>query len=452
MKKILHLLFISFFLGLCYTTYAQNPSQNILSDNDEGIFLFDVDIQVQSNGTIQVKEYIALNAQWQKIRRGIYRDIPVSLTERVTPVSLNMDGNSHPFFTERQIRSLRVNFGNDNYITKGIHAYSFVYTYTGAINFLKNYDELYWNVTGNDWAFPIEKARVRVSFPSNVNIQKDGISVYTGRVGQKNHDAKQIGPLAFETTKPLWPQEGLTIAIPFDKGAIQKPAVSSNLDILFSFPFVIFLALFIFLIGYFVFTWFTVGKDPSYLAIAQYDPPQDISPAFMYYLQNQFVDSKLLACAILNLAMKGYIEIKTTSDLFPQDQKANPAQNLVLGALALFASSHWLIRTEKQPNNLSYEEQQILNILFAVSDKLPLNASAASQFEALKKAITTQFKTDAKQYIISNASYLTIAIIITLILGTVYIVNDKLFQVEVTSCGERLLYDTQGRYVGKSGI
>ena len=34
----------------------------------------------------------------------------------------------------------------------------------------------------------------------------------------------------------------------------------------------------------------------------------------------------------------------------------------------------------------------------------------------------------------------------------VYIVNDRLFQAEVTSSGERLLYDTKGRYVGKSGI
>lgn len=43
-------------------------------------------------------------------------------------------------------------------------------------------------------------------------------------------------------------------------------------------------------------------------------------------------------------------------------------------------------------------------------------------------------------------------VIIPAIYFNVYIVNDKLFQVEVTSSGERLLYDTQGRYVGKAGI
>ena len=43
-------------------------------------------------------------------------------------------------------------------------------------------------------------------------------------------------------------------------------------------------------------------------------------------------------------------------------------------------------------------------------------------------------------------------VIIPAIFYNVYIVNDKLFQVEVTSSGERLLFDTGGRYVGKAGI
>lgn len=43
-------------------------------------------------------------------------------------------------------------------------------------------------------------------------------------------------------------------------------------------------------------------------------------------------------------------------------------------------------------------------------------------------------------------------VIIPAIYFNVYIVNDRLFQVEVTSSGERLLFDTQGRYVGKAGI
>jgi hypothetical protein len=43
-------------------------------------------------------------------------------------------------------------------------------------------------------------------------------------------------------------------------------------------------------------------------------------------------------------------------------------------------------------------------------------------------------------------------VIIPAIYFNVYIVNDRLFQAEVTSSGERILLDTKGRYVGKSGL
>ena len=43
-------------------------------------------------------------------------------------------------------------------------------------------------------------------------------------------------------------------------------------------------------------------------------------------------------------------------------------------------------------------------------------------------------------------------VILPAIYGNVWIVNDNLFQVSITTSGEYLLFDTHGRYVGKSGI
>ena len=138
-------LFLLILLFVCpYLIFAQNYSYN----NQEKIYLFDVKVAVQENGEIQVTENITINAKHQKIRRGIYRDLPDSLQENAKPISLTMDGKTHPFFTEKQGRFLRVNFGNNDYISQGKHTYSFTYNYTGAINFFKDYDELYWNVTG----------------------------------------------------------------------------------------------------------------------------------------------------------------------------------------------------------------------------------------------------------------------------------------------------------------
>ena len=374
-------------------TYPSHPQRD-----PEKIYLFDVEIEVQPNGEILVTENITLNARHQQINRGIYREIPVSLTEQTRPVSLTMDGKKHPFFTERSSKYLRVNFGNNDYIPVGKHTYSFVYSYTGAINFLKNYDELYWNVTGNQWSFLIDKARVHVVFPSNVDIQKEGISLYTGQQFGKKQNAQQTAPLTFETTQPLFPQEGFTIAIPFEKGAISEPTLDQRMRHAFSFPLLLSLAIFIFLIGYFISTWQKVGRDPDYIAITQYDPPQGFSPGFIYYLQNESADSKLLATVLLDLAMKNYIEISQTKGIFSKTQ---------------------LKRTAKKPTNLPYEEKEALSVLFSTSDTLVVNNNAASKFSRLLKSIQAAFKKNIKQYIISNSAYLTKAVILTLLLGVI---------------------------------
>ncbi|MBQ2312993.1 MAG: DUF2207 domain-containing protein, partial [Elusimicrobiaceae bacterium] len=133
MKKLL--LFVSFFVFSVCSVFAE------ISYDPEKIYLFDAKITVQQNGEIQVTEDITLNAQHIKIRRGIVRDLPNSIAEHAHNISLTMDGEKHPFFTETHDGSLFINFGNDDYISKGKHTYSLTYSYVGAINFFQDYDE-----------------------------------------------------------------------------------------------------------------------------------------------------------------------------------------------------------------------------------------------------------------------------------------------------------------------
>ena len=397
MKKLYILLFGLLLFLSCAATAQEIPVTPSLTD-PEKIYLFDVDIEVLSSGQIIVTENITLNAKHQQINRGIYRDLPTSLTEQTKPISLTMDGKTHPFFTEKKLKYLRVNFGNDNYINTGIHTYRFVYSYTGAINFLKNYDELYWNVTGNDWDFQIDKARVHVSFPSNVDIQKNGISLYTGKTYDRARNAEEIDLLTYQTTQPLLPREGLTIAIPFAKGAVQRPSLAQRLEGVLSFPLLLSLTLLIVLLGYFVLTWIQVGKDPSYTVVPQYEPPQGISPAFMRYLLNdQQVDAKLLACAVLDMAMKGYIEVK-------QEGQG-------------FLSKTMLILKNSNTEDLPPEEAYVRRRLFPYGDTCTLGSSSSMEFQYLCKDVKEYFGKEGKGYILSNAKYLTKAVLLTLIIG-----------------------------------
>lgn len=400
MKKIYSLLLAALFLS------ALGPVSNAQTypspENDpEKIYLFDSDITVNTDGTITVVENITLNVKHQEIRRGIYRDIPFSLSESVTPLSLKMDSKPHPFFTEFKGNVQRVNFGNDNYIERGKHTYTFTYTFTGAIDFYTNYDEIYWNVTGNGWAFPIDKARVHVTFPPQVHVQQNGISLYTGPKGSKANRTVETGKLTYETTRPLSPREGMTIAIPFDKGVIQKPSSFQSLRLFISPASVFALILLALLFVYFITTWMAVGKDPSYLLIPQYEPPAGISPAFMHYLCEQSLDTTAMACALLSLAMKGNIEIQENKSFFAIDKAT-------------------ILLKNRDTKNLSAEETLLINRLFpGICDKFALGPTTARKWEPIRKEIDKLFKQHAEKYIIGNASYIAKAVFLIAVLGLV---------------------------------
>ncbi len=390
--------------GLFFTLVAEGLAQRNPETDPEKIYLFDSVVTVHQNGSITVTENITLNAKHQKINRGIYRDIPVSWKESVHPVSLELDGQTHPFFTRKNGQTLRINFGNDDYIPVGEHTYTFVYTFVGAIDFYKNYDELYWNVTGNDWYFGIDKARVRVQFEPDVVVQQDGISVYTGPKGRNATWAEKTAPLTYETTRPLHPSEGMTIAVPFDKGAIEKPSVFQSFGLFFQslrpVPAVSFILLAILFI-YFVITWIFVGIDPFYMAVPQYEPPEGISPAFMRYLCEHGVDTSAIACVLVHLSMEGYIEINEKKDSSSQSKVTLTLKN-------------------GDTQNLPLEEVELINLLFPNGiDTLVMGPSTARSWQQIVVGMKKLFAQNAKAYVISNATYITTTALLLAVLGII---------------------------------
>ena len=385
MKKLF--LLVLFFIIFPLLTFAQNY-------DPEKIYLFDAHIDVQTNGEIMVTENITVNVRHQDIRRGIYRDLPNLFNESATPISLTMDGEKHPFFTEYWNDNLRVNFGDDNYIEKGKHTYSFKYSYIGAIDSLNNYDELYWNVTGNDWDFTIDKARVTVNFPQDVNIIEQGISLYTGYRGEKGKDAKQVSTTTFETTSELDRHAGFTISIPFEKGVIQQPTLLSRLKVLHSVHFYIALIMFIALALFYIITWYKVGRDPHYTVVTQYDAPHRASPAFLSYIKS-VSHSKMLSCAILDLAMKGYLQIKEEG------------------------KSIILIRKQDGIKTLAAEEKLLLEKLFENTDTCKIDKKAGKILESIGNKVASGFRKIKDEYKINNIKYILKAYLFAVGLGVI---------------------------------
>ena len=71
--------------------------------------------------------------------------------------------SDEPWRTEPFGNGVRVYLGSANVmLPHGEHTYELVYRTDRQMGFFADHDELYWNVTGNGWDFPIDRATARV--------------------------------------------------------------------------------------------------------------------------------------------------------------------------------------------------------------------------------------------------------------------------------------------------
>ena len=123
---------------------------------------------------------------------------------------------------------VRIRIGDaDQEVTPGEHNYVIRYTTTRQLNFSNPaFDELYWNVTGNFWRFPIDAAEVRVHLPQAVPVRPD-LLLYRARSARPGHDAEVVsqgpGEIVIRTTGRSAEGEGLTISVTWPKGVVAAP-------------------------------------------------------------------------------------------------------------------------------------------------------------------------------------------------------------------------------------
>ena len=298
--------------------------------SDERILSFHSDIHVFTDGMIEVTETIQVRAEGQQIRRGIYRDFPVEYEDRLgnsyevtlEPLAVSRNEMPESFHTVRNRRDVRTYFGrSDRFIEPGIHTYVYRYRANRMLGFFDEHDELYWNVTGNRWAFPIDKASATVTLDFAVPRDSVRVEAYTGRLGSKAQDYSvyldEAGAVHFSADKPLPAAHGLTIVVGWPKGLVTEPTRLQRIGWLLGDNRNLLIAVigFILLLAYYIPVWRSYGKDPDEgIIVARYEAPKGFSPASLRYIRQMYYDDKVMTAAILNLAVKGYLTIKKKRD------------------------------------------------------------------------------------------------------------------------------------------
>jgi len=391
MKKLIAFLFLLLF-SLGFSQHIEehevtSATEAEYSFENERIINFHADIDVNKNSGLSITEKIKVHSLGENIKRGIFRSLPLvrNLNGRTQKVKYNIvsvkkDGVDEDFHEEIEDGYLKVYVGNkDVILSPGDYNYEIKYTTEKQIGFFEKYDELYWNVNGNEWNFPVDSISATVNLPQGAGILQN--SCYKGGYGSTSQDclAKVLSEHSIEwRTKNLGSGEGLTIAVGFKKGIMVPPPPPTFLE-----KFGILIAgivIFLGLLLYYYSTWKKYGVDPEMPTVyPQFNSPDDLSPASLGFIHNESFKNKYLTAALVNLAIKGYVQIIENEDP---------------GVFGLFKSKQFTVKKLKNADqNLPKEEINLMNSLFSnISDTVKFDGKYDSKIEQTVRSFQSALK------------------------------------------------------------
>lgn len=278
---------------------------------------FDEQVVVHRDSTIDVTENIQaqfIGANWH----GIYRTIPIQYAgtagfnytlfiDRVT--ATDEDGNalkleqSH----ENGYARFKIYVPEPDNSTRTVILH---YRVLDAIRFFPDHDELYWNVTGQEWDARIESASARIELPEGIS----GLhaTAYAGSFGSRVQDADVTlndNVVEIRTTHPLAYHQGLTAVVGFDKGVVHEPSPLENIALWLQSNWPVFLPLIALCVM--AWLWWTRGRDPERdVVTVQYDPPDKLTPGECGTLVDNEAAMRDITATLVDLAVKGYITIE----------------------------------------------------------------------------------------------------------------------------------------------
>ena len=354
---------------------------------EERISRFVSDVQIRQDSSLDVTETIDVRAERNAINHGIYRDFPTRYRGRhgsfvrvgFTFNGATLDGLPVPATTEPHGNGVRIKIGDpEKYVDVGDHRYVLRYRTTRQIGRFADFDELYWNATGNGWAFPIDTAEARIRLPRAVPFGQR--AAYTGPPGSTASDAEVVkekpGEILFRTTRPLGAYEGLTVAAAFPKNVVAQASPGSRLAnwLADNGPPLVGGISFLGLIAFYYLAWQRVGRDPRKgTVVPLFTPPDELTPAAMRYVTRMGLDNRAFAAALVDMGVRGHIRM-------------------------VEEDAGWLSRDKTRIERVASErplpdeEQAALTELAATGESIVMEQKNHQKFSAAKKVLGENLK------------------------------------------------------------
>jgi hypothetical protein len=277
---------------------------------------FDARITVNADGTIDVLE--AIRAKFTGSWNGIYRKVPVEYrTAQGFKWTVRLDLISA---TDGEGQALRTETGREGHFVQykmwipgavdAVRSVVLRYRVRNALRFFEDHDELYWNVTGDEWDVALGEVSAAIELPAGATGVR--ATAFNGVYGSTSREADAVmeGTVVRITMpRKLQYREGLTAVVGWDKGLVPEPTradkvagfLGANWPLALPIPV---------LIGMLM-LWSRRGRDPRQLPISvQYEPPPGLTPAEAGTLTDESADMRDITATIVDLAVRGHLRIE----------------------------------------------------------------------------------------------------------------------------------------------
>jgi len=327
----------------------------------ERIVTYDTKLVINDNSKVNVKETILWDFGTNS-RHGIYRDIPKN-NFRIKNLKVFQNGAPATFKLMDKDKFWRIRIGSGNsYVTSRVN-YTVKYNLIGEV-VRKKGDKNYIiaDLIGTGFKKPIGIATATIYLPKVLQNRVE-VKAFKGRFGSTSLvRVENLGSKLKLMVRDLAPYEGVTISIAFDPKLMavsEKPN-----DKYWENPiYYLFLAPILALFYYFA-KRFNIFKDLGAIA-PKYRPPTDLTVMEAGLLKDNFVDFVEIKPAILELANLGYIKIEEDDN------------------------GLYLKKLKSVDDNLSVEQEKILNAIFGESEIMPSDSIKVekSLFESIREIV-----------------------------------------------------------------
>ena len=292
-------------------TISLTPSKNYqYSSYDYVIDKYDVNIIVNENNTFDITETIT--AYFNVSKHGIFRTIPLkntitrldgtTSTNRTQVTNISVDNE---YTTSRESGNYQLKIGSASRTLTGEQTYVIKYTYNLGKDSIKDYDELYYNIVGNEWDTVIGNVTFSITMPKEFDPSKLGFS--SGAKGSTDNSKVKYNISGNKITGSyngvLGVGEALTVRCELPEEYFVGAGLNVNIMdyIMFLIP-IIFLLISILL-------WYKYGRDDQIVETVEFYPPQGFNSLEVGFLYKGKAENQDVTSLLIYLANQGYIKI-----------------------------------------------------------------------------------------------------------------------------------------------